>query len=203
MGKIIVENEEMTITEKKTVSGGEHVIEKKNYIMRSVTTTEFKSTIYSYAEHESILISKTSRFNEEYYKIVLFNEQVAKAWAIIELSAELDIKVKRLGADGFIVIGESRRENVMSQVSFCKLKPSTKVEEIAINFTKLLEIRFLGNNTILINYEDKDGNGKVYHVLTAYNYEGKILKTYYEYCLGEGEDYAYMVENDEIKIFKN
>jgi len=72
MGKIFIEDEEIAIYEKKVTEDGEHVIEKNNYVVRSVTRTEFKSPIFYYGENENVLIGKINRFNEDYYKIVVF-----------------------------------------------------------------------------------------------------------------------------------
>ena len=176
MAKVFVENVEITITEKSKVDSGEHIIKNDDYIMRSVTTTEYKSSIYSYSKFEKILISKVNRFNEGYIRVVLFNDNLAKAWTIIELSEKLEIKVQRVREDGFIVIGNSKDDtSVTSQVSFCKLKPSTKVEEIVINFTRLNEVFYLSKNKVVISYEDIDPDGKTCKTLAIYNYDGKLL----------------------------
>ena len=202
MAKIFVEDTEIEIKEKTTVDTNGHQISGKYYTMRTVSTVDFKSTIFSY-EDVSVLISKIERFGEAYYKIVLFNDTESKAWQLIVLSAKLDIKIRRLSQNMFIVIGESEEESLLSQVSFCKLKPSTKVEEITLNFTRLINLHFLGENSIVLDYSEKDSiNNEMLHVLSMYNYEGKLLKNFYEYTDSDETKYSYELENDKIKIVK-
>jgi len=203
LSKIFVEDTEIKISEKVEVTDGEHEIKDNFYTMQSVVKTDFKSTIFSY-EDMSVLISKAQRYNEDYYKIVLFNDAISKAWQLIILSARLDIKIKRLTDVNFIVIAESHDENVESQISFCKLKDSTGVEEITINFTTLKEINFIGDNSILICYEERDAaSGKVTHVLSMYNNDGKMLKNFFEFADGDKEQYSYVMEdNKKLKIIK-
>ena len=204
MAKIFIEDEEIIVSYKETKESGEHIIEKDDYIMRSFLRTEFKASIFSYCEFEKILISKTKRFNEEYYKFVLFNDKESKAWNIIELSVKLDIKIKRMRDDIFVVIGDNKGADVTSQVSFCKLKPSLKVEEIAINFSRLNEILFLPKDNILLSYSDQDKiDDNIYHTLAVYNHDGILQKTVYEYSEKDREQYSYRVEGGKIKVTKH
>lgn len=200
MAKLLVEDKEIKISEKSDVETGEHIIENNNYILRSITRTEFKSSIYTY-EEEKVLISKIIRFNEEYYKIVLFNDKAASAWTLIEISSKLNIAVKRLLHDAFFIIGDSSSEGITSQVSFCKMKPSGRVEEITINFNKLKDIHFLAGNSILLYYNDKDGD-VMSHTLALYDYRGKLQKTLYEYRDSDAERFSYEIENGKIRILK-
>lgn len=202
MSKIVIENTEIITTEKKQLIDEEHIIKKNNYVYTSVTKTEFKSSIFLYGEYEKILISKILRFDKEYYKIVLFNEKIEKAWNLIELSAELEIKIRRLSAEQFIIIGNSKHNgNVTPQVTFCKLKPSTRTEKITINFTKLNDIHFLKNGKIAICYDDAD-EGKIDHLLALYSIEGALQKTLFEYP--ENNEYYcdYKVVGNEIIVSK-
>ena len=202
MAKIFVENTEIKISEKVEVQDGAHQIKGDFYTMHSVMTKDFKSTIFSYAD-VSVLISKITRYGEEYYKIVIFNDSISKAWQLIILSSKLDIKIKRLTGAVFLVVAESKFADVVSQVSFCKLKPSTKVDEVTINFTKLNEVNYIGDNSILLCYDEEDViSGRTTHVLSMYNYEGKMLKNFYEYSDDAPEQFGYVIENKTLKIVR-
>ncbi|MDR0850835.1 MAG: hypothetical protein LBN07_05185 [Christensenellaceae bacterium] len=202
MAKIFVENTEIKISEKVDIEDGAHQIKGDYYTMHSVITKDFKSTIFSYGD-VSVLVSKITRYGEEYYKIVIFNDAVSKAWQLIVLSAKLDIKIKRLTGAVFLVVAESNVPDVVSQISFCKLKPSTKVDEVTINFSKLNEVNYIGDNSILLCYDEADViSGRTTHVLSMYNYEGKLLKNFYEYNDDDPEQYGYIIENKTLKIVK-
>jgi len=205
LGKIFIEDTEITFTEKKHVDDGSHVIEKNFYICRTVTVSEFKSSIYSYDEHQKILVSRTNRFNEDYFKIVLFDDKEAKAWNIIELPSALQITIKRKGADCFVVVGDSKfAKHIMSQVSFCTLKSSGKVEHITVSFNKLKEIYFMDNGDVLIDYCDFEDEDKkiARHTLQLYESSGTMKRSFYEYKDGDSAVFSYEVENNKIKIFK-
>ena len=203
MPKIFVEDTEIEIREKSDVDSTGHQINGKYYTMKTVITTDFKSTIFSY-EDVSVLISKIERFGEMYYKVVLFSDSDAKAWQLVVLSAKLDIKIRRLNPTMFIVVGESNEADLLSQVSFCKMKPSTKVDEITLNFSKLNNLFFLGENSIVLEYDEVDDmRGEGIHVLSMYNYEGKLLKNFYEYADSDETKYSYELENNKIKIVRN
>ena len=200
MPKVFIEDTEIEIIEESEVDStdSKHEIVGKYYVMQTVTTTDFKSTIFTYDDSTAVLISKLIRFGQDYYKVVLFSDELSKAWTLTVLSAKLDIKIKRLAEAVFVVIGEGC-EDVISQISFCKLKPNTKVEDITINFKKLEDIHFIKDKTVLINYVDEDGEENL-HILQMYNYDGRLLKTYYEYRDSDEETFSYDIRNDKITI---
>jgi len=203
MSKIFVEDTEIRIIEKVEVQNGEHEIKGDFYVMQKIVKTDFKSSIYAYPDI-SVLISKVERYNEDYYEIVLFSDEQSKAWELITLSVRTDIKVKRLTKTSFIVIAEDKTGNVTSEITFCTLKPNTKVEAVTINFTKLNEINFIGDNTILLSYDEEDANTKrATHVLSLYNDYGKLLKTFYEFNDGDSNKYSYSIEGKKLKVIKN
>lgn len=202
MEKIYIEDSEIRITEKNVTEDEKHVVNDSSYSIKSVVKTEYKSTIFAYSENERVLVSKINRYNEEYFKIVLFNDSLSKAWVIVEISSKLTIKVKRVAENMFVVVGESKNSQVMSQLSFCKLKPSSQVEEISINFNKLLNIHYFAKQRqIVLEYEEVD-KGMTRRVLALYDYGGKLQKTLFEYYLGQGEQYSYSIEDNKIEILK-
>lgn len=202
MGKIVVENVEINIWEKVEEKGGTHKIEGKYYTMNSTKSADFKSTIYFY-EDIAVLVSKIKRYTAYYYKIVLFSDNESKAWTLIILSEKLDINIKRLGKEIFLIVAESKTKDVGSQISFCKLKPSEKVEEITINFTKLNDLKFLEENEILVDYNEFDRlTGKTTHVLSSYNNEGRMLKNYYEFDDDSLETYTYKIREKKVRLRK-
>lgn len=202
MAKLFIEDTEITISEKTVVEDGKHEITDKSYTLEVVERTTYKSTLFSY-EDLSVLISKQKRFNEKYYRIVLFSDIKGVAWPLVVLSSDLKTKVKRLNEEMFLVTGESERADLQSQISFCKLKPSGKVEEITINFTTLKDIQFIDNKGILVNFEEKDDlNDDVLHVLAMYNVEGKLLKTFYEFYNKDKEKYTYEIKDNNLRIIK-
>lgn len=205
MGKILIEEKEITTSERFDPLNEEHVIdEKNNYIHRTVVQNEFKSSIFLYGEDEKVLISKATRFGKGYYKIVLFNDKLQKAWNIIELSMELEVKIKRVGKENFVIIGNNKgSKDVSSQVSFCKLKPSSKTEEITINFTSLNDIHFLDKNKVALSYSSIDAiDGRTEYVLAVYNNEGKLQQTLYEFFTDSDTAYYYKIIDNQIKVFK-
>lgn len=203
MEKIYIEDSEIKVVEKNITEDEKHVVNDNSYSIRSVVKTEFQSSIFSYSETERVLVSKIIRYNEEYFKIVLFNDMLSKAWVIIELSSKLNIKVKRVAENMFIVVGESQNSQIMSQISFCKLKPSTKVEEIAISFNKLLNIHYFAKQKqVALEYEEVNVD-MTRRVLALYDYGGKLQKTLFEYYIGQGEEYTYTIEGNKIEILKN
>jgi len=206
MGKILIEDTEIELRERDVPQGEQHIIEGKKYINRTIINREFESTIYSYGEVEKMLVSKVSRFNMLYYKIVLFHDESQKAWNLIEVPTELDVSIKRLCDENFVIVADSKgNQKVMSQISFCKLKPSTKVEEKTISFTKLNEVKFFlsgSQNLILISYSDLRDD-VMFHTLALYNAEGKCEQTLYEYSENEGVKYTYKItDGNKVKIFK-
>lgn len=205
MKKIFIEDTEIKMLETQDETEGQHSIERGFYINRSTIKVEFKSSIFSYGEDIKVLISKIKRFSEEYFKIVIFNDKDAKAWTLIELSCKLEVKVKKVSEENFIITGDSKGEKgVMSQISFCKLKPSTKVEEITINFSKLNNIHFLGEDRIVVSYSDIGPmDTKALNTLAMYSKEGKLRQTIYEFYDGASTTYRYEIdENNKLKAFK-
>ena len=206
MGKILIEDVEVKINERNVIKEEEHIIDEGKYINRAVVIREFESSIYSYNDNEKVLISQISRFGELYYKMVIFHDESKKAWNLVELPMDLDVSVRRMGEDNFVITADSKgNEKIASQVSFCKLKPSTKVEEISISFTRLNEVRFIvseGSDYILICYSDSD-DGEVRHTLALYNASGKCEQTLYEYIEGGDVAYSYeVIDNEQIKVIK-
>jgi len=127
-----------------------------------------------------------------------------KAWKLIELPVKLEIKVKRLGENNYLVIGDNRlAQNITAQVSFCKLKPSTRVEEITINFSKLNNIHYISRNSILLSYDDFDPiTNKTSHTLAMYTNEGVLKKTVYEYYDGDNTIFNYKLEDNKIIVLQ-
>jgi len=167
MGKIFVEGIEIDIHEKKTSEEDEHAIKEGMYVMKSVATNKFRSSIYEYATGEKVLISKVVRFSKEYYRIVLFNDLEKKAWNLLEASCEMDTKVRRLTSTMFFIWNQT-------QVSFCQILPSTRVQEFTTNFGKLNDIYF-ESDYILVSYADGRRN-----TIASFGLDGKLIRTHYE-----------------------
>lgn len=202
MAKLYVEDTEVVIKEKVINEDGSHEIGEKYYTQEVVEKTVYKSTIFSY-DDISVLVTKQKRYGELYFKIVMFDDKKAMAWPLLVLSANLETKVKRLNDEMFLVVGESQKESLISQISFCKLKPSGKVDEITINFTKLKELKFIDDKGILISLEEKDAfTGDTLHVLSMYNVEGKLLKNFYEFYDTDKEKYTYELKDKNLRIIK-
>jgi len=188
-GRVFVENVEVVMEEKPPViERSEHVIKSSNYVLKTLIKKEFRSTIHKYNEIENILVSKVNMFNEDYYKIIFSNDRLSKAWTLIEMPCALEVKVTRLSDDMFTITGDSKgNKSVMSQVSFCRIKESTKVEEFTISFTKLNYIFFL-NGCIVLSYTDiNDIEDRITGTIASYNFDGKLLKTHYEYFKQNGK----------------
>ena len=188
-GKVFIENAEVIMEEKApVVERGEHIIKKDKYVLKTLIKEEFSSTIHHYNEIEKILVSKVRMFGEDYYKIVFCNDEQAKAWTLIELSCALEVRVTRLKEQVFIVTGDNKTDrDIMSQISFCRLKPSTKVEEFTTSFTKLNYVSFI-NNCILVSSTDVCKiEGRVHSMICSYNSDGKLLETHYECIEQDGK----------------
>jgi len=188
-GKVFVENKEVRMEEKPSViESNEHVIKSNNYVLKTLIKKEFHSTIHKYNETESVLVSKTNLFNEDYYKIIFSNDNMSKAWSLIELPCALEVKVTRISDDMFFITGDAKgKKKVMSQVSFCRLKPSTKVEEFAISFTKL-NYASVFKDCIILSYTDiNEEIDRTYRAISSYNFDGKLLKLHYEYLKHKGK----------------
>ncbi|MCL2756398.1 MAG: hypothetical protein FWE45_05115 [Firmicutes bacterium] len=187
-GKVFIENVEVVLEDKPpVVERSEHVIKSSHYVLKTLIKKEFRSTIHKYNEIENILVSKIKLFNEDYYKIIFSNDRLSKAWTLIETPCTLEIKVTRLSDEMFVITGDNKGDkSVMSQVSFCRIKESTKVEEFTISFTKLNYIFFL-NGCIVLSYTDiNEEEDKVSGTIATYNFDGKLLKTHYEYLKQNG-----------------
>ena len=174
MGKIFVEDTEISITEKIAKEEGEHVIQDNQYILTSTETRNFKSTIFTYPSGEKILISKVVLFSKKHFKIVLFCDNKKLAWNLIVLPFDHDVRIKRLNETMFFIWTKT-------QISFCRIKPSTKVEEFTTNFSKLNDVRF-EKKFILVSFSDFDEEypGKLHSSVISYGLDGKRLKTHYE-----------------------
>jgi len=206
MGKMIIEDVEIKINERNVVKEEEHIIDEGKYVNRAVVIREFESSIYSYSENEKVLISQISRFGELYYKVVIFHDGSKKAWNLVELPTDLEVRVRRMSEENFVITADNKgNEKIQSQVSFCKLKPSTKVEEITISFTKLNEVRFIkgeDGDFILVYYTD-NLDERICHTLALYNASGKCEQTLYEYFEGGDVSYSYeVIDNEQIKVIK-
>ena len=203
MANLFVEDTEILITEKVEVEDGAVEIRNQFYSMELIEKTFFKSSIYSY-EDLSVLTSKIKRYGESYFKIVLFSDTESIAWQLVVLSSALDIKVKRLEKDVFIIIGESKKSTVMSQMTFCKIKQSGKVDEVTLNFTKLNNLTYITGKTILLEYEEFDEmSNSSLHVLSLYNYEGKLRKNFYEFMDTDETKFSHVFENEKITVITN
>jgi len=203
LSKLFVEETEILITEKTDYQDGGHDIGAKFYVQEVVERTTYKSTIFSYDDGISVLVSKQKRFGELYFRIVLFSDTQGLAWPLLVLSANLNTKVKRLNHEMFLVTGESEDGKVVSQISFCKLKQTGNVDEITINFTKLIDLQFLGDKGILICLEEKDKfSNDTLHVLSMYNIEGKLIKNFYEFYDSDEEKFTYELKDNNLRIIK-
>ena len=179
MGKIYIEDKKISTNEKISEHEAEHAFKGDKYVLKTVQTLEFQSCIYSYEDTgEMILVSKIEFFNEDYYKFVLFCDNNTKAWPLIELPAALDIQVKRLSNTMFFVVGDNKTDSgkLMSQVAFCRIKPSEKVEYVTLSFKKLVRVEY-DLNKLTIVFQDACDANTVSETTSEYNFEGKLLKT--------------------------
>jgi len=180
MSKVFIENTKIEIYEKSRESA-EHVIKGDSYILESTVKNEFKADIYKYSDDESMLTSLVTRFKMQYYKLVFSSNSQSKAWNLIEVSRDLEVRVHRLSCDMFFIIGDNKgAEDTSAQFSFCRIKPSTKVEEFTTNITKLnryvvTEKYVLVSFTITEPEEDKTTSSVV-----AYNFDGGVERKHYE-----------------------
>ncbi|MCL2587287.1 MAG: hypothetical protein FWE31_03555 [Firmicutes bacterium] len=167
LGKVFVEGTEIIMTEKERVDDGEHIIKDGEYILKSTAKRDFKSSIYEYAAGEKVLVSKVIRFSKEYYKIVLFSDQKAKAWNLLELPADMDIRMRRLSGTMFFIW-------TINQISFCEILPSTRVQEFTTNFVKLNDI-FFESEYVMVSYNDEGRN-----TVASFGHDGRLIKTHFE-----------------------
>ena len=199
-----MEDKEIIISEKIEVGEITHAIKGDTYSVTKNEKTLFKSSIFSYADI-SVLVSKEKRFNDYYYKIVLFSDKESKAWELIAVLSRLEIKLKRLKKDVFFVSGIGSTLNDTSQVSFCKIKPSTKVDEITMNFNKLDGIDYILDKGILLAYAevaDRRGEEKLFKLLSLYNNEGKLVKNFYEYFEDDPVVFTHSLEGTVLTLVK-
>ena len=170
-GKVTIEGTQIKISTRPAAESDEHIIENDRYVLKQTVTVETKSCLYTYTTGEKVLVSIVKRFHEEYYKIVIFDDKQAKAWNLLEISALLDVKVKRLNNSVFVVSGSGRA----SQISFCRLKPSTAVEEFTISFNKLHKVVYF-EDSVAVRYSDVcPEDGKEKETSAVYNFDGKLL----------------------------
>jgi len=181
MGKVFVENKEVTIVEKSPKESSEHNMCGKYYMLDTLTRHQFKSTLTRYNKYQKIVISKAMRFGLEYFKVIYSDDKEGKAWNLIELARGMEIRIHRLSDDMFIVVGDAKDvEGVESQVSFCRIKPSTKVEEFAISFCKLNHF-YIVQDSIVLSYTNVDEvDNKMKTTIATYNFDGQLLKNHFE-----------------------
>ena len=179
IGQFFIESQEISITQTPIAeSGGEHLVGDKYYTYVATLKTEIKSLIYTYDDGRKVLTTIVNRFGLEYFKVVIFNDGNSKAWNLIELPCELDVRIRRLGEDMFLVIGYSKKDDakkMSAQFSFCRLKPSTKVEEQTMNVHKIKGVK-LTKEHVIINYEEVVGD-KILAQTTTYNHNGTMIST--------------------------
>lgn len=178
MGKIYIEDKKISTNLKTKEQESEHEFKGDKYVMKTVQVSEFQSCTYRYEDTgEMILVSKIEFFSEHYYKFVLFCDNNSKAWPLIELPAVLDVKIKRLSNTMFLVVGNNKEgTSAMSQVSFCRIMPSEKVEYVTLSFKTLVRIGY-AKGKVLVVYQDACDLGKISETTSVYNLEGKLLKT--------------------------
>ena len=188
-GKVFIENVEVTIEDKAPiVERSEHIIKNNKYVLKTLIKEEFASTIHCYNDLERIIVSKIRMFGSDYYRILFCNDQHEKAWTLIELPWELEVRIHRIKEDMFVISGDNKTDkDIMSQVSFCRLKASTKVEEFTTSFTKLNYMSFI-NKCVLVSSTDVcKMDGKIHSMVISYNSDGKRLETHYEYIEEKGK----------------
>ena len=182
-GKLLVEKKEILFDEYPfTEKEDEHIISATKYIQRRVGETTVKSCLYNYGDGKSVLSSIVNRFGEEYYKVIVYSDEKQKAWNLIEISVGLDVVIRRLEEHVFLVFGDNSRKlkkNLDGQFTFCRLKPSTNVEEFTVNISQLRNVKF-ANDQIVIDFNE-DLDGRVRNTVATYSVEGNKLREKVKY----------------------
>lgn len=202
MAKFVIEGTELNFEEKVILEDEKQTLKPTELVVERLEKTIIKSPIYTFADNTSVLIKKNKRFGEDYYKIIIYSSGQDKAWGISDISAKLDVTLKRLDDSNVLVIGENKSdEKLISQITFCKLKPSMNVEEVTINFTQLEILKFIKDKAILVGVKEMDYTQNInLNVLSLYSYEGKLIKNFYEFYDNDEITYSANIGEEEVVI---
>ena len=74
-GRLLVEKKEIMFEEQPLVEvDGEHIIGTNKYVQKKVLQTSVQSCLYNYGDGKSVVTSLVTRFGEEYFKIIVYND---------------------------------------------------------------------------------------------------------------------------------
>jgi hypothetical protein len=157
--------------------------------------TVFNSEIFKY-EDLNVVVNREPRFDEFYYSVAIYNESQDKAWPLITIPTRFITSIKRLGKNLFVVWTDMPGSvSDIKQCTFCTIHDAEKQDYITIDFNILHSINFLPENHVLLCFSQILGGQhveqKVITTLALHEASGKLVKTLYEFDVGDPKTYDF------------
>lgn len=200
----LIEDKKLTINEKERINSTNIEIKSDQYVVTEEVTKFTESEFYSYEDYD-LFASVQHLFNEKYLNFILFNADTNKGYKLLQINGALEIQIKRLNQESFVVVGQNKELDSVGQVSFCNLLSSGEVSELVYNFNKLKQVAFIGKRCVLLNYFEvvDDGDKKEYlYTLAVHRPNGTIEKVLLDEKSKGYVDYSFEVKSGTVKVIK-
>ena len=212
MAKIFIENKEIKFKVQEQVEQTSFDIIDGKYVENTSLTRKYISDIYAYLDF-NVLFAMENLFDQFYIKIILFNDEKKVGYNLISLSNNLDISIKRVSPENFIVLGVNKDQEMQGQASFCSLKGDGTVGEVTINFNYINQYKVIEKKYFLLNFIevvevdefDDEGNAKkkkhYINTIGLYNADGTIVGILFEETLNIKRELFCDVNGDNLIIY--
>ena len=202
---LLVEGQELNMWESSVNSSSRCTIKNNVFSCLRSEETLYNSDIHNY-DDLCLVVCNEPRFGENYYNIAVYNDSHEKAWPLITIPRSLDVNVRRLAKDAFVVWSNSEKEehkSTIKQCTFCKITPEEKVMNVTIDFNVLHNIEILGEkNYVFAKYSQVlGGHGGVaprtVTMFALYDCYGKMIKVFYEFYCDDKEHFEHKMNLQE------
>lgn len=199
-----VEDTEIKTWEKHVESKAECNIKGSVFSCLRTDVISFHSDIYKY-EDLKLVVNRESRFGEQYYNLVLYDESSDKGWSLTTVQAKMQINVRRLGKNNFVLWTDFNDDVDIKQCSFFTIHDNERTDNITVDYNRLKSIRFLPGNNVLIAFSQRVGGTggielKNINTLALYESGGKMLKTFYEFADNDEEIFSFIFYEDSNSL---
>lgn len=199
-----VEDVEIKTWEKHVESKAECTIKGSVFSCLRTDVISFHSDIYKY-EDLKLVVNRESRFGEHYYNLAFYDENSDKGWSITTVQAKMQINVRRLGKNNFVLWTDYKDDVDIKQCSFFTIHDNEKTDNITVDYNRLKSIRFLPGNNVLLAFSQRVGGTggielKNINTLALYEPGGKILKTFYEFADNDEEIFSFIFYEDSNSL---
>ena len=167
--------------------------------------TLFNSEIFKYNDL-GVVACREPRFGEHYLNIAVYDDSFERAWPLVTLSQKMDIYIRRLGKDTFLIWTNTQEQTSdIKQCSFCRLHDTEKIDNTTIDYNALLGLEIIEKENILIEYSNVLGGvggvaKKLVTTLALFNKYGKLIKVFYEFYEKDAKTYSHKFKEDKMQL---